>query len=681
MPSTVIFADLKHTEHTCKAVPLGISMVAAYSRGALKDRMRFSLFRDPARLAAELERGFPAVACFSNYVWNCNLSCSFAERIKRASPGTVIIFGGPNYPLGPEAQKAFLLAHPAIDFYIVQEGEHAFVELFNRLEKNGFSAEKMKKTRVRVPNTHYLSAQGFVRGKTLARLEKLDELPSPYLTGMCDEFLRDSLVPIVQTTRGCPFSCTYCSEGSSHWSKISRFSAERIGKEVAYISKRTSVPNLLVADSNFGMYEEDLEICRHIARIQDETGYPTYLINIEGKSPKILKAAAMVRGASVSTAVQSTDPRVLANIKRSNIPYKEVLRISRKVVELGLSGNSFSEIILCLPGDTRAAHFKSITDVIDMGINVVRSHQFIILPGSEAASLESRKRFGLVTRFRVIPKTVSRYKLLSEEFYAPEIDEICVANKTMSFEDYCECRLFNLTVEIFYNDSVFRELLAFLLARKVSASLFVLRCHEVMRNASSGQLADIYRRFLEETRNLWRTRGDLDVFLRRPGTIEKFIAGEIGMNEQLVFRALSVLRHMTELHQVAFGAGRDLLAEAGGLDRPTAEYLSQLHDFCLEQKGDMLDLDRTVEKKFDYDFMPMAEKRSWDTRLPSKVPAIKVRFAHSVEQKELLKRYVGLYGPTDNGLGNLLSSADVGKFYRPAVRIGGLRPRAGNKKC
>ena len=55
------------------------------------------------------------------------------------------------------------------------------------------------------------------------RIKSLDEIPSPYLTGILDEFFDGRLVPMIQTNRGCPFSCTFCVDGSASVNKESIF--------------------------------------------------------------------------------------------------------------------------------------------------------------------------------------------------------------------------------------------------------------------------------------------------------------------------------------------------------------------------------------------------------------------------------------------------------------------------
>ena len=49
---------------------------------------------------------------------------------------------------------------------------------------------------------------------SVERIKDLTEIPSPYLEGKLDEFFDGKLQPTIQTTRGCPFACTFCVEGT-----------------------------------------------------------------------------------------------------------------------------------------------------------------------------------------------------------------------------------------------------------------------------------------------------------------------------------------------------------------------------------------------------------------------------------------------------------------------------------
>ena len=44
--------------------------------------------------------------------------------------------------------------------------------------------------------------------------------------------------------------------------------------------------DLLIADSNFGMFEEDLETCKVIAKEQNKNNYPKYINVATGKNKR-----------------------------------------------------------------------------------------------------------------------------------------------------------------------------------------------------------------------------------------------------------------------------------------------------------------------------------------------------------------------------------------------------------
>jgi radical SAM superfamily enzyme YgiQ (UPF0313 family) len=549
----VSFAELKHTNHGNNAIPYGVSIIAACVIEKFGDKIDAKIFKSVPDFTKYLEDEIPKVACFSNYLWNFNLCYQFAKRIKRLSPDTVIIFGGPNYTDDFDGQRRFLLNHPEIDFYVYRDGEIAIVELFNKLLEH----DNIKNGEP-IVGCHYIFDGNVIRGNNVS-LQNLDVIPSPYLTGLCDSFLSGDFIPLIQTTRGCPFSCTYCQQGNSYFNHISRFSANRIMNEVEYIARHTSVPDLMLADTNFGMYKEDITICNIIADIQKKYNYPKYFHGIEGKNNKdrVTEAASIVKGAYLSAAVQSTDINVLDKVKRRNVSIEQMIQVGKHSEELGFS--SFSEVILCLPGDTKESHFKSVLDLVDVGIDIVRSHQLIMLPSAEISSKESRDKYNMQTVFRVTPGTTNRYCLFGEVFIAPEIDEICVANSTMTFDDYLECRFFDLTIEIFYNDNITSDVIRLLKNNGVSITLFIMELYYHVRYKPN-KLTNIYDNFLRETKEVWKDKEELKKFLVQDSVIDKYIAGEFGNNEQLFYRDISISKHMDSIQEIALNVAKELIS-------------------------------------------------------------------------------------------------------------------------
>jgi len=209
MTLNVSFAELTHTGKgidTLVCTPLGVCQVAANAIRHLGSEIDVEIFKYPQDFSSFLDRKTPHIAGFSNYMWNLNLSHEFAKKIKKNSPKTITIFGGPNYPSEPSAQEDFLRQHAAIDFYIDGEGDFAFVELYKKLEEYNFDLGKFKSDGVVVPSTGYACGDKFFHGSMMPRVMDLDDLPSPYLKGLVDKFFDEFLVPTMQTSRGCPYS-------------------------------------------------------------------------------------------------------------------------------------------------------------------------------------------------------------------------------------------------------------------------------------------------------------------------------------------------------------------------------------------------------------------------------------------------------------------------------------------
>ena len=468
MAKKVFVSDLSHTSQTIASniLPYAVGSLITYAKSKLKDQsvFEFRIFKYPEKLAAAILAAPLDIACFSNYVWNIDLSYSMAQRIKEKNPNAIIIFGGPNYPTDPQEQRQFLEEHPIIDFHVYKEGEIAFTELLQCLADCNFDANTAKRRVSR--GCHCLSDGQLAVGLPVERIKNLDDIPSPYLTGEMDEFFDNGLAPIIQTNRGCPFSCTFCTEGMGYFNKVNKRSIQVIEAELRYIAqhRHASMQYLHVADSNFGMYKEDEEIADKIAKVQEEYGWPQYLIATTGKNQKerILKVAKTVNKALLlAGSVQSLTEEVLNNIKRKNISASQLMELAKKAKELG--SNTYSDIILSLPGESKDSHFKTIETVVNANFNYLRLYTLMLLSGTEMASPMTRNQHQMKVAFRVLPRCFGIYRFGDEDpLVSAEIEEVCVATKDMPFEDYLECRLFHLTVEIFYNDSMTSELVEFL---------------------------------------------------------------------------------------------------------------------------------------------------------------------------------------------------------------------------
>jgi len=668
MKTLIAFADLTYTQKgfSSTAFPYAGAIVASYAKKKFGDSISVELFKYPDDFINYLEKNVPNIVCFTNYSWTLDISHEFSKKIKEKFPKAVTVFGGPNYPNELDTQKSFLLDYPAIDFYIKGEGELGFVDLLQNLKNKNFNSELLKKEKTRIGNCHYISDGELIIGDMLPRVQELNDIPSPYLSGMLDKFFDNVLIPSLQTSRGCPFKCNFCQEGKDYFTKICKYSLDRIIEELEYIAKRVKVPNLYVLDSNFGMYKKDVEIAKAVMRIRKRDGWPKYFEATGGKSKKVMDVISILDGIyPANVAIQSTDPEVLKNIQRRNVPDEtagEIIKFADTKI-----GTSFSEIILCLPGDDLNKHTKSMCDMMDRGANVVRSHQLLLLPDSIMYTKDYRKKYEMETRFRLQPKCFSNFTLYKENISSSEIDEVCIANNTMNYQDYLQCRFFDLTVEIFYNNGVFNEYINLINQFDIKASDLIKK---INKDISNSTLKELYTGFLKENDDcLWKDRSELEKYIKSNGAIDKIIEQNLRDNEQLTYRAKAFFEKMQDLHDIVLKNTRELLNEKSVLNDERKDYLNQLTRFSLLRKNNLRSLDQIVTEKFSYDFIKIAKSNFKESPFSYFQPKeVNINFSHTPEQQKIFTSYLKQFGSSIPNLGTMLSRSSVNSFYRSVYK-------------
>lgn len=676
---SVWLSDLTYTQQSILAetMPMAIGCIATYTESNIEFDSPIRLFKYPEKLAEALDMGlFPDVIGFSNYMWNTELSSSFARLVKRHSPDTVVVFGGPHYPLEPSDQERFLKDRPEIDFYIVKEGEAAFCNLISELMLADSNIEDVKNQNLL--SVHAISSTGVaILPPVEKRLVQLDEIPSPYTSGRLDEFFDGHLVPLLQTNRGCPFSCTFCVEGVDYYSKVRRYSIERVTADVSYIGqhmdqiKKLRMRNdLFIADSNFGMYSSDKDACYALKDTRTKYGWPEYISVSTGKNKKerVLEAAEIVEGAiKLSGSVQSLDKEVLANINRKNISSDQLIDLGLSAKKLGV--NSHSELILGLPGESKSTHLSTIKQVMDAGFNYIVPYQLMLLPGSELETKSTREKYEFCTKYRVLAKAFGKYQSLGEEIVVAEIEEICVGSNTLSYDDYMYCRKFHLFLVIFYNDGVFHILSKLLAEIGVSHFRWIESMMELALPPTLSQLFDDFLRDTEE--ELWENKQDLAEFTREPGVIQRYIDGELGNNLLFGYRTKAVTQYVDDLKIVAKEALDLLLDEAGRTDSKVIRFIEDALTYHAMRLSNIFENRGVVpECDLEYDLVKY-ERDETPTEFEKYRYSEPKRFMFVMDrnQEDLINRYLGTFGSSTTGIARIISRTFVKNLYRQPIQM------------
>ena len=255
--------------------------------------------------------------------------------------GAKIILGGAGYSIFPEAALSFLGA----DMGIQGEGEEVFPELIERMER-GASLSGL--AGLYLPGQKERCQRSFI--KNLDRLP----LPDTHLWSILSR--KEELWMPVQTRRGCPLRCSYCSTELIEGRDVRRRSPEAIVQWIAQWRKE-GVHQFYFVDNTFnlpGPYAK--EICRQL--IDEDLKIRWWSILYPKNVDKEL-VGLMARAGSeqVSIGFESGSEEVLKNMNKKFKP-REVRQISERLFGHGIRQMGF--LLLGSPGETRESVEESL---------------------------------------------------------------------------------------------------------------------------------------------------------------------------------------------------------------------------------------------------------------------------------------------------------------------------------
>ncbi|MGC2614185.1 MAG: radical SAM protein [Terracidiphilus sp.] len=687
-PLSIYLGDLTYTTLSLAtdAFPLNIGFIAAYADKRFGKEIDLKLFKYVDDLEQAINERPPDILGLSNYPWNFNLGLEFFRMSQEISPKTIRVMGGPNFPLDDEARREFVKRNPLIDFYAYLEGEEAFVALLNRAFESSLDREKMKSAPID-GFIHRVSETEVMSGTMLARRRDLDEIPSPYLTGFMDKFFDGKLSPMMETNRGCPFSCTFCHEGNQLISKVNQFSIDRVKAELDYIAAAVAkapnlITNLMFADPNFAMYERDYEIVEHIERIQQKQNWPRSIFASTGKNKKerIAKSLRKLNGSmSMWMSVQSMDPVVLQEIQRENISTSQMLALAGVYQELGLP--TLSELILGLPGDSYERHVNSLSQVVEAGIDIIDTYSCMLLNGTKLNSAFSRANYRIGSHFRILPRDFAK---LGNGRIAVEIEEVITSTNTMAFEDYVEARKLHLMVAVVYNGGGLSPLLRLLRQNHISIIGLLQRLVSAIHTAPDS-VQTIFRSFVRLTKDeLWNSEEELRAYVCANGNYEKLLNGEIGINLIQTHTAMS-LAVMDDWVKYVFETVDGMLGDGSEREGEWPEVFADVKSFCMGRTHNLWGSDRNEDNPtallhYDVPHWMRSPLSMLLAEFKLSTPAVH-QFVFSTAKQEEMAALIKRYGTTPTGIGRIIIQMGRNRIWRdneaiPALsRPGGFESR------
>ena len=419
-------------------LPLACGLISAYSKSIpqLNEAYEFEirmLGQGLDELVEELVD--PAVIAFSCYVWNFLGTVEVSNRLKELYPDALIVWGGPSIPAREARIAEFMEAHSSVDILVHQEGELTFADILLR-RLTGASLKDCQGITYRTNATDNRLSTTEPR----QRIQDFAQIPSPFLDGTFDAILDrygDHIVGALwETSRGCPFRCSFCDWGNALVNKVNRVDIERVVAEIEWVSSKR-IHYVYATDANFGIaVDRDLEIAKRFADISKISGFPnTLVLNWTKNSHNgVVAIADTLNGAGITTnttlSVQSFHPPTLKAIQRANIRLETYLTLKRAYHDRGLA--TYTELILGLPEETLETFLAGVERSLSPRLQDQLSiYLLVMLENTHLAELETRTKYKLETKKTAVGLNRRRFKY-------PRFgeDEIVIGNSTMPRDDW-----------------------------------------------------------------------------------------------------------------------------------------------------------------------------------------------------------------------------------------------------
>jgi len=671
-PLKIYLGDLTYTTVTLatEAFPLNVGYVASYCKKLFGDDVEITLFKYIDEIDKAVNENPPDILGLSNYCWSHNVSYEIFKMCKKTNPNVVTIWGGPNFPIDFPSQKKFMERYKEVDIYVPTEGEIGFSNVVKKvLESNSIDEVKQKITQNPIDGCVSRNEQGQIQCTIpTLRISSLDEIPSPYLNGMMTKFFDGKLTPMLQTNRGCPFHCTFCTDGRDEVNKVNSFDIKRVQSEIQYIAEHIpkNTHSLHISDLNFGMYPRDIEICESLAKIQEKFGYPKYIKCTTGKNQKdkIIKAIKKLnKSLRVTMSVQSLDPDVLNNIRRDNISVDHMLALYPAIKEADLQ--TTSEVILGLPGETYSNHIQTLRDLIRAKMDEIVVHTCMLLDGSEMNLPEERKKWGMKTKFRALQRDFAE---LSSGKKVIEYEEVVVGSNTMTFEEYINLRILAFIIFVTNQGIVFDAIQKLL--REQDIDVFELY-YGMLTNKknSSGKTQKVIEQFKQATIDeLWDSPQELLENFQKDSEYKKLLDGEAGTNVIYHYKAVVISEYMDDWTEHVIEAARILIKNSNNYNDELENQFESVANYCKGLSHNVLGQDRldtNPQYEFEYDIpswlSPKTNLKLNNFKLDAK---LKISFQLDDEQFKMVQDNIDVYGHSRIGKSKTLKMLPNQKLWR-----------------
>jgi len=364
---------------------------------------------------------------FSVYIWNVEIVLKLIKELKKVGKKSKIVFGGPEVSYNSEE---LMKKYPEIDYIISGEGEKIFL---NFVDEDNIESVK---------GIYYRKDEQVKANPCEDPIENLDTIPFPYSR---EDFGKSRIV-YYESSRGCPFSCSYCM--SSIDKRVRYFSMERTKQDLKYFVDN-GIKLVKFVDRTYNLDKKRyLEIWEYLQDIY--TGKTRFHFEISGDlfDDDVLDFLETVPNDyfQFEIGVQTANELTLESINRKS----NLSKLAKNIKRINDNIHLHLDLIVGLPYEDYKSFQRSFDFVYSLKPEMLQMGFLKILHGTQ------------------IEQELEKYEYKFRDYTPYEVLE----NKFIKFSEVLKLKNIEKILDFYYNSGKFEKSINYITEKKYEGNYF-----------------------------------------------------------------------------------------------------------------------------------------------------------------------------------------------------------------
>jgi radical SAM superfamily enzyme YgiQ (UPF0313 family) len=339
----------------------------------------------------------PRIVGLTSYTFNFSSAMRIVEEVKRVDRGVVVVLGGVHASF---QWKEILGDSGLIDYIVVGEGELTLLELCQSI-LGGASTRDVEGIAYREGEIRATPPRGFI--------DDLGEIPIPDRGVLPQESYP---IGVIQTSRGCPFTCIFCNICTFYKRRIRMREPEDVVEEASILIDRYKRETIFFFGDTFTLDSAWVdEFCEEITRrkLRFNWACETRIDNVNSHMLRRMRSAGCLE---VQYGIEYGDEDVLARIGK-RISLSNAVEAVKWAKDAGLFVESF--FIFNCPGEDEDTMNRTYELIQKAPIDALEINLLTPYPGT--ALWENPEKYDMkVTNYDFDNYTTKKYVMENRSF-------------------------------------------------------------------------------------------------------------------------------------------------------------------------------------------------------------------------------------------------------------------------